>query len=113
MRSKLILTGVALMALTTFASAQNQGKGQRLQNGTGKGPAYVDTNKNDICDNYEKNTACFSQHRRNGTAYRGARGQRIGQGSGQNQGRGRGKGRNFVDVDKNGVCDSFEAATRK
>jgi hypothetical protein len=113
MKTKLILTGVGLMALTAFAFSQDPGTGKNLRNGTGRGPAYVDINKNDTCDNYENNTANFDQHRRNGTNYRSAHGQHAGQRLGRNQGRGRGQGRNFVDADKNGVCDYYEAATKK
>lgn len=113
MRTKLILTGVALMALTAFAFTQDPVAGKNLRNGTGRGPAFVDANKNDTCDNYENNTANFAMHRRNGSAYRAAHGQHAGQGLGRNQGRGPGAGRNFVDANKNGTCDYYEAATKK
>lgn len=51
MKTKLILTGLALMALTTMMNAQNatvsgQAKGQ------GKGVVYTDKNNDGKCDNY-------------------------------------------------------------
>jgi len=113
MKTKLFFTGVALMALTAFTFAQDPGTGKNLRNGTGRGPSYVDTNKNDTCDHYENNTANFAQHRRNATNCRSAHGQHAGQGLGRNQGRGQGNHRNFVDADKNGVCDNYEAAIKK
>jgi hypothetical protein len=33
--------------------------------------------------------------------------------TGNGQGQGKGKGKNFVDADKNGVCDTYEARTKK
>ncbi len=122
MRAKLFLTGIALTALTTIAFTQQPGSGQGQRNGTGKGAAYVDANKNGICDNYENKTANFARHGKNGAVCMGGCGQRSGQGCGrragqegsaQNQGRCQGKGRNFVDADKNGICDYYEAASKK
>jgi hypothetical protein len=114
MRAKLILTGIALTVITTVAFTQQPGSGKGQRNGTGKGTAYVDANKNGICDNYENKTADFARHGKNGTACNGGCCHRAGQeGSAQNQGRGRGKGRNFVDADKNGICDYYEAASKK
>ena len=113
MKTKIILTGIALTVLTTFAFTQQPGSGKGQRNGTGKATAYVDANKNGICDNYENKTANFGRHRKNGTACMGGCGQRAGQGQGQNKGRGQGRGRNFVDADKNGVCDYYEAASKK
>jgi hypothetical protein len=113
MKAKFIFSGIALMALTAMVYAQEPGTGRGLRNGTGKGPAYVDVNKNNVCDNYENNSANFSRHRRNGAEYKRVPGRRAGQGLIQNQGRGRGQGRSFVDADKNGICDRFDAATKK
>lgn len=97
MKAKIFLAGLALLAVTAFASAQNQGgKGNGNCNGTSKGVAFVDNNKDGICDNQ-------------GTGKSGAqKGKRDGTGNGQ----GKGKGRNFVDANQNGVCDTFEARTK-
>ncbi len=110
MKAKLFLTGLALMAVTAFASAQNpvagQGRGncKGPGNGTCKGVAFVDKNNDGICDN---NTA-------NATGNKG-KGNGIcdGSGKGQGQGQGKGKGINFVDANKNGICDTYEARTKK
>ncbi len=101
MKTKLFLTGLALMAVTVFASAQNpqSRRGNGNCNGTGKGIAFVDNNKDGICDNLGTGKS---------TAQRGKR-----DGTGNCQGQGKGKGRNFVDANKNGVCDTYEARTKK
>ena len=56
MKTKLLITGLALVALTTLAGAQDQETGQRQQNGKGKGSTFVDANKNGICDHRETPT---------------------------------------------------------
>ena len=107
MKTKIFLTGLALLALTTFASAQNpvtvRGNGNGSCNGTAKCSGFVDANKNGICDTYENRTTNASVGKGNGT----------GKCTGNGQGRGKGKGKNFVDANKNGVCDTFEARTKK
>jgi len=65
MKTKLFITGLALMAITTLASAQNNGVSQSQQKGTGSGLAYVDANKNGICDNCENRTSNVPFGRRN------------------------------------------------
>lgn len=103
MKAQIFLTGLVLVALTTFASAQNprggNGRGNGICNGTGKGVAFVDSNNDGVCDNYGTGKS------------RAQRGKRDGSGNGLGQGKG--KGRNFVDADKNGVCDTYEARTKK
>ncbi|MBN2813931.1 MAG: hypothetical protein JXQ80_07620 [Bacteroidales bacterium] len=113
MKTKLFVTGIALMALTAFAIAQEPGTGRGQRNGTGKGPAYVDTNNNNVCDNYENNTTRYGRHARGNARFQAVKGQRPGRGMAQNQGRGRGAGRGFVDADKNGICDRYEINTEK
>jgi hypothetical protein len=105
MKTKLIFSGLALIAITTFASAQNTVTGNRQQNGRGIGPAFVDNNKNGICDNYENRTANISYNRwaRNGKC--------CGTRKGQGRGRAQSNGRNFIDANKNGICDRYEAIT--
>ena len=65
MKTKLFITGLALMAVTTLASAQNTGESQSQQNVTGRGLAYVDANNNGICDNYENHVLDVPCCRRN------------------------------------------------
>ncbi len=116
MKTKLLITGLAFMAITTLVSAQNQGTGQRQMNGKGKGTTFVDANKNGICDNYENRTANSTT----ATGYANCQGcgrglkQGQGQGSGQRGMRqGRGNQSNFVDADKNGICDFRETPGKK
>jgi len=109
MKTKLFLTGLALMAVTSFANGQDpvakqgQGNGQRNGqcNGTGKGSAFVDKNNDGVCDNIKNGNA--TGNKGNGTC----------DGSGKGQRQGKGQGRNFVDANKNGICDTYEVNTKK
>jgi len=113
MKTKLFLTGLALMAVTVFANGQEpvakqgQGNGQRNGqccgrcNGTGRGAAFVDKNNDGVCDNNQNGNA--------NAAVKSGKGNGICDGTGKGQGQGRGKGRNFVDANKNGICDTYEA----
>ena len=130
MKTKLFITGLALMAITTLAGAQNNDVNQSQQNVTGRVLAYVDANKNGICDNYENRVSDVPNGRRNFYCRFNGQGQQ-GQGQGQGQrlrlrngmgqgqrpgygmGPGRGRNRNFVDADRNGVCDFYEAPVKK
>ena len=115
MKTKLFITGLALMAITTLASAQNNGVSQSQQKGTGSGLAYVDANKNGICDNYENRTSNLPAGRRNIYCRFNVQGQQglgLGQRQGNGMGQGQGRNRNFVDADKNGVCDFYEASSK-
>jgi hypothetical protein len=133
MKTKLFISVLAIMALTTLASAQNSsGSSSEPKNSTMKASTFVDTNNNGICDNYEKFAANTTNCRRSGVnnccglGRRQMQGQGLGQGQGQGQGngpgmgrnrsgmgQGYGRGRNFIDADKNGICDNFEAPSRK
>ena len=57
MNTKLNISGLAFLVITTLASGQNNGANSQPQNGTEKGTAYVDANNNGICDNYENLTS--------------------------------------------------------
>jgi len=113
MKTKLFLTGLALMAVTVFANGQDpvatqgQGNGQCCGrcNGSGKGAAFVDKNNDGVCDNIQNGKANATGNKGNG----------IGNcdGTGKGQGQGRGKGRNFVDANKNGICDTYVARIKK
>jgi len=123
MKTKLLISGLAFLALTTLASAQNKDVSSPLpQSGKARGINFVDTNKNGICDNYENNAANSSNCRRLGAnnccglGRRQMQGQGNGVGRGRNRfgmGQGKGRGRNFVDSDKNGICDYYESVTKK
>jgi hypothetical protein len=111
MKTKIFLTGLALVAVTAFANAQNpkadKGNGNGSCNGTGKCSSFVDANKNGICDTYENRTANTSGGKGNGT------GNCTGSGTAQGQKQGTGKCVNFIDVNQNGICDTYEVRTKK
>lgn len=82
---KMILTAMIMVALGGIVSAQTT-KPVTRNNGTNKNsPAYVDANKNEVCDNYENNTRP-NVNRGNGQCRRGG-----GNGMGNRQGRGNGQ----------------------
>jgi len=117
MNTKLIISGLALIAVTTIASAQNNEVQPRQNTTTARGPAFVDANNDGVCDNNGRGKAVRANRngRGNGNCYaQGQRqGQRQGQGQGRGQGQGQNRGRNFVDADKNGICDYNEAPAAK
>jgi hypothetical protein len=118
MKTKLLITGLAFMAMTTLLNAQNQGDGRRQQNAADKGIAFVDVNNNGICDNYENrssnSTATAGNNNCKGCGQGLKHGQEQGSGKrGIRQGRGQGNNRNFVDADKNGICDFRETPVKK
>ena len=112
MKTKLLITAVALIFITALASAQDKATNQNQQNTTNRGINWVDSNNNGICDNFEARRP--SGFRGNGQGYmRGGRqGQRMGMGPcGMRQGRG--QGRNYVDANNNGICDHRETPAKK
>ena len=114
MKTRLFISGLAFMALTTLASAQNQNTSSPMpQGGKDKGANFVDANKDGICDNFGKNGGNGSNCMRSGAGNGCGMGGRQMQGMGKGMGQGKGQGKNFVDADKNGVCDNFEAAAKK
>jgi len=129
MKTKLLISGLALMAVTTLANAQNPSGGRGQQKNTVTGGAFVDADKNGICDFNENNRSNRSPGNRSytGRANTQGQGQGLGQGqgqgqglgqgqgrgSGQGQGQGRGRNRNFVDADGNGNCDNYERSVKK
>ncbi len=112
MKTKLIISLLAFAAITTLASGQNNDVNTRPLNGKGQGPAYVDANKNGVCDNYENQTTNNSAWKRSGDFNGCGSGRRQGHGQRGNW-QGQRRGRNFVDADKNGVCDYREFPAKK
>ena len=127
MKTKLFITGLAIAALTTMASAQekNTAQDQKAVNQTTAG-VYVDSDNNGVCDYYEVNGRNNGNGRRMGNAQgvQGRRGMAAGQGRGMRpaQGRGMGPGQgkglapggpNFVDENKNGICDLRETPAKR
>ncbi len=125
MKTKLLITGLAFMALTAIVAAQDNTRGQAQQAPRQAGSGnYVDADKNGICDYYETNRQFNRGGRKmgNANATGNRRGQATGQGRGlrPEQGRGLGPGqgkglapggRYFVDENKNGICDLHEKNT--
>jgi hypothetical protein len=107
MKTKIFLAGLALLAMTTMANAQNpvggKGCGRGPCNGTGKGASFADVNKDGVCDNQASRTGGNAGKKGNGNC----------NGSGQGKGQGKGKGRNFIDANGNGACDTFELRSTK
>jgi len=118
MKTKLLLTGLAFFAFTAFAGAQTANTNNQPATTPANRGVWVDENKNGVCDNFENRGGNRGQG--NGAAcYRGGRGKGNrgnwcgrgqGRGPGMGQGRGQGQpgGRNFIDENKNGVCDFRE-----
>ena len=118
MKTKLLISGLAFMALTTLAGAQNTNMpSSQSQKGTGSIAVNMDANKSNGTD---ARTSCPIGRMQKQGCGMGMR-QGMGQGMGQGKGKGmcngtvqcKGGGKNFVDSDKNGVCDNFEAAAQK
>jgi len=116
MKTKLLISGLAFMALTTLAGAQNKNvPSSQSQKET---PAVnVKANKS---TGTETNTGCvMGGMQKQGCGMGMKQGMKQGMGKGMGQGicngTGQGKGgcKNFVDADKNGICDNFEAAAKK
>ncbi len=110
MKTKLIITALAFVATIGVATAQNQNQTKKQETtSTQRGPAFVDANNNGVCDNFENGTP--GNPKANGR-------QALRDGSGKGQGRaqgnrtglrnGKGSGVNFVDANKNGICDRRE-----
>jgi len=108
MKTKLFLVGLALIAIISIAIGQNTETENKQVNAPGKGVAYVDVNKNGICDNFENNSGKTQSTQGKGYI-RGGNGNANCNGTGQGQG----KGKNFVDANQNGICDTYESGTKK
>jgi hypothetical protein len=114
MKAKLIITGLTFLAFTTLSYGQNNETTPQPQNSNRQGIACFDANNNGICDNYENRSSGTFRGRRTGNFNDYAQGQRRGQGQrGWCHGQGQGRGRNFVDANKNGICDNNEISPKK
>jgi hypothetical protein len=108
MKTKLIISGLAFMAITMVAGAQSNNAQNRQRNYAGKGAAYVDSNNNGICDNFGNPVSNAVSCKRPGNGKCCG----IGQGR-QGMGQGQGKRIYFVDTNKNGICDKNEIPVKK
>jgi hypothetical protein len=143
MKTKLLLTGLALIAVTLIASGQQAVNKDRQSNTPPARGVYVDENKDGVCDYFETRPGNVPPGRGmaygrgngrgfrggNGPAYEAGRGNAYGggygkgyrrgggfgggQASGLGRGQGRGPGSQYFDENKNGVCDNFEKPARK
>lgn len=139
MKTRLFLTVAAFIAMTAIATAQTaQPAAEQTGRGRAAGNAYVDADKDGVCDNYTNGTrpgrraysAGANQKAANrgpgkglgqGQAAASGRGQGRGQGvaAGTGQGRGNGQGRfngrgpAFVDANNDGVCDNLATPAPK
>lgn len=111
MKTKLFLAGLAFMAITSWAVAQDNPGNNTPQTAPGKGSAYVDNNKNGVCDNFESRTSVKSDTATTMSGMSGGKGMQEGCCKGKGAGNGSGMGRNFTDENKNGVCDRKESAS--
>ncbi|NMC38307.1 MAG: hypothetical protein GYA41_08300 [Bacteroidales bacterium] len=128
MKTKLLITILAFFAMAALVNAQNTQSDQAQQNtAPGYRGAYIDSNNNGVCDNFEIPRNYYRNGGRrmmNATGPGNRRGLQPGQGRGLGPGQGRGLGpgqgrgqapggRFYVDSDKNGVCDYYEKTVKK
>jgi hypothetical protein len=107
MKTRLFITGLAFFALTTIGFSQNGQPQERPCRNQGNCPAWIDENKNGICDNYENRTPGQGKGNGNGHCCGRSQGQH-----GRGMMTGQGRGMNFVDENKNGICDRYETAQK-
>lgn len=112
MKTRLLFIGLAFIAITTMASAQKQEAGKRQQDSTCIRVIFLDENKNGICDNYENrgSNLSLSTDNKNCTGYRSGKKQFHGKCGRMQEKR---TNRNFIDADKNGICDFRETPANK
>ncbi|MBK5195937.1 MAG: hypothetical protein JJE08_07925 [Proteiniphilum sp.] len=110
MRTKILLSALAVVLSIGLVTAQEQDQDKKEKTTTTQnGPAFVDKDNNGVCDNFENGTPGNPNANGKQRLLDGS-GRGRGQGHGMRNGRGRG-GRNFVDADKNGICDYYENGT--
>ncbi|WP_436415905.1 hypothetical protein [Petrimonas sp.] len=120
MKTKLFISALAVVLSVGMVTAQNQNQVKKdATTSTQNGPAFVDKDNNGVCDNLENGTprnpnANGKQRLLDGSGSGQGKGQglRNGQGRGQGKGtglrNGKGYAANFVDANKNGICDRRE-----
>ncbi|MBB3186283.1 hypothetical protein [Microbacter margulisiae] len=103
MKTRMMIVSFACLAMTAVTMGQTSVKTSN-RNGNITRPAYVDKNKNGVCDNYE------ARHTNNTTTM-------VRYGQGQHRGKGKGvgcgHGSRFVDKNHNGICDYRETVIKK
>lgn len=108
MKTKLFISALAVVLSIGMVTAQNQNQVKKdTTTSVQKGHAFVDKNNNGVCDNLENGTpgntkACGKQRMHDGSGCGHCKGM------GLKNGKDCGQCKNFVDADKNGVCDNYE-----
>jgi len=100
MKAKMYLAAFAIMATAGLVSAQSQEKSES------KKSCYVDANNNNICDKHENKTCANGNGKGLMDGSGKGKGLQNAKGNGQKQGKGNKRGANFVDANKDGVCDN-------
>ena len=108
MKAKVMLMAVALVAMTGGAVYAQSTAKQKTQQGVN----YVDANKNGVCDNYENgkggnNPKGDGVRLKDGSGRTSGKGKGCGNCQGMRNGQGN-RGKNYVDANKNGICDNRE-----
>lgn len=105
MKAKMYLAAFALIATASLVSAQGQ---KKSTNSESKKSCYVDANNNNVCDKHEDKSC--TQGNGKGLHDGSGNGKGLhngnGHGNGNGQGKGNKKGANYVDTNKDGVCDN-------
>jgi hypothetical protein len=115
MKTRLWISVFALVAVSSFAVAQDTPSGKKaiVVNSNTTRPAFVDNNKDGICDNVNKAGKGNCNGFGRGQGVQNGNGNCTGQGKGQGQCCGKGNGANFVDANNNGICDHKEKSVPK
>ncbi len=119
----MIATALLFMGVSTLATGQETTKStattgekaqvtQQTQATTNvQRPYFVDKDNNGVCDNYENGNRRMGQRMGRGQGLGRCRGAGFGRGQGRMNGQGRGGNGNFVDADKDGICDYQQDGT--
>ncbi len=108
MKTKLLLTGLAIVALTVIGNGQNKGNGcgKGPCNGAGRGAGKCQGMNMARADSTGKaNCANFANGSGKGNCMNNA--------NGAKQGCGKGCGTAFVDSNKDGICDKHQNSQKK
>lgn len=116
MKSKVILAAIAMVAAVSVSLAQNTNE---IKSSESHKSCFVDANKNGVCDKHEDGTCKTGTEIQN--RHRNGNGSHEGNGHGNVYGKNKnhgncdgsgrtngGKGANYVDTNKNGICDHRE-----
>jgi hypothetical protein len=113
MKTRIFLTGLALIAFVGITSAQQKQVNQNVQKQLQ--PAFVDADNDGVCDNFNAETqgkkrGQNKQANQTGKKQACKSGDVTVKGNGNQKGNGQGQGQrlNFIDANNNGICDNKE-----